>query len=193
MLPVRIRLARPDFSTTQPRWPRTRPPRTWNTCTAASSSSSANATTSASVPSPNTTVCFSSARLQRPDVVAQPGGPLEVELLGRGGHLLFHVAGQPVGLARQEVAEVEHDPAVLLGADPTDARRRALVDVAEQARPVNLVVPLEHSGRAGARRKHPGQQVERLADGPRMRVRPEVAHALAARTAVDEQSRDTPR
>ncbi len=31
------------FSTTQPRWPRTRPPRTWKTCTAASSSSSAKA------------------------------------------------------------------------------------------------------------------------------------------------------
>jgi hypothetical protein len=50
------------FSTTQPRWPRTRPSRTWKTCTAASSGSSANATTSASVPSPSTTVCFSIAR-----------------------------------------------------------------------------------------------------------------------------------
>ncbi len=50
------------FSTTQPRWPRTRPPRTWKTCTAASRGSSAKATTSASVPSPSTTVCFSIAR-----------------------------------------------------------------------------------------------------------------------------------
>ena len=83
--------------------------------------------------------------LERRDVVAQPGRPLEVQLLGGGAHLLFHVAGQPVGLAGQEVAEVQHDLAVLLGADPADARRRALVDIAEQARPVDLVVPLEHS------------------------------------------------
>ena len=51
--------------------------------------------------------------LQRGDVVAQPGRPLEVELLGGVVHLLFHVARQPVGLARQEVAEVEHDLPVL--------------------------------------------------------------------------------
>ena len=50
----------------QPRWPRTRPPRTWNTWTAASSSSWAKATTSASVPSPNTTACFSMARRSAP-------------------------------------------------------------------------------------------------------------------------------
>ena len=54
------------LSTTQPRWPRTRPPRTWKTCTAASSASSANATTSASVPSPKTTACFSIARRSAP-------------------------------------------------------------------------------------------------------------------------------
>ena len=51
------------FSTTQPRWPRTRPPRTWNTCTAASSSSSARAKTSASVASGSTIAVRSSARL----------------------------------------------------------------------------------------------------------------------------------
>ena len=72
-----------DFSTTQPRWPRTRPPRTWNTWTAASRSSSANATTSASVPSPSTTACFSSARRSADEIVAQPGGPLEVEFARR--------------------------------------------------------------------------------------------------------------
>ena len=36
--------------------------------------------------------------------------------------------------------------AVLLGADPADARRRALADVAEQAGPADLPGPLEHPG-----------------------------------------------
>ena len=53
-------------STIQPRWPRTRPPRTWNTCTEASRSSAAMPTTSASVPSPSTTACFSTARRSAP-------------------------------------------------------------------------------------------------------------------------------
>ena len=125
--------------------------------------------------------------LQRAEVVAQPRGPFEIELLGRGVHLLFELAGEPVGLAGQEVAEVQHDLAMLFGADPADARRRAFVDVAEQARTVDLLVPLEHSGRAGARRKDPGQQIQRLPDGPGMRVRPEIAHTLAPRAAIDHQ------
>ena len=128
--------------------------------------------------------------LERRDVVAQPGRPLEVQLLGGGAHLLFHVTGQPIGLAGQEVAEVQHDLAVFLGADPADARRRALVDIAKQARTVDLVVPLEHSRRAGAGREHPGEQVERLADGPGVRVRPEIPHPLAAGSAIDHQPRE---
>src|ERR1700744_4328001 len=76
---------------------------------------------------------------------------------------------------------------MLLGADPADARRRTLVDVAEQARTVDLLVPLERSGRTGPSRKHPGEQIERLPDCPGMRVRPEVAHALTPRAAIDHQ------
>ncbi|CAM5493507.1 hypothetical protein SGRIM128S_02209 [Streptomyces griseomycini] len=49
------------LSVTQPRWPRTRPPRTWKIWTAASSSSSATATRSASVASVSTTAFFSMA------------------------------------------------------------------------------------------------------------------------------------
>ena len=51
------------LSVTQPRWPRTRPPRTWKIWTAASSSSSARAIRSASVASVSTTAFFSMARL----------------------------------------------------------------------------------------------------------------------------------
>ena len=53
-------------SATQPRWPRTRPPRTWKICTATSSGSSARAITSASVPSCSTTAFCSIARRNAP-------------------------------------------------------------------------------------------------------------------------------
>ena len=125
--------------------------------------------------------------LQRTEVVAQPCGAFEIQIFGRGVHLLFQTAGEPVGLAGQEVAEVQHDLPVLLGADPPDAWRRAFVDVAQQARAVDLVVPLEHSGRTGARREDAGQQIQGLPDGPGMRVGPEVADTLSAWAPIDHQ------
>ena len=105
---------------------------------------------------------------QRPDVVAQPGRALEIKFGGSGIHLPLQLPDEAIGPPRQEVAEVTHDPAVFLGADPAHARRGALVDVAQQTRTFDLAVPLEHSGRTGARRKHPGQQIEGLSDGPGM-------------------------
>ncbi len=47
------------ISAVQPRWPRIRPPRTWKTCTEASSSSWARPIRSASVASDRTTEFFS--------------------------------------------------------------------------------------------------------------------------------------
>ena len=167
------------FSTTQPRWPRIRPPRTWKTWTAASSSSSARANTSASVPSASTTALFSRARLQGADVVAQPGGPLELQRRRRLAHLALEPAHEAAGVAGHEVAEVLGERAVLLGVDPADAGRRALADVAEQAGPADLAGPLEDAVAAGAHREHPQQQVDGLADRPGVRVRAEVAGALA--------------
>ncbi len=127
------------------------------------------------------------ARFTADEIVAKPGGPLEVELLGRGVHLLFQFAGKAVGLAGEEVTEVLHDLAMLLGADSADARRRAFLDVSQQARTVDLLVPLEYSGRTGASREYPGEQIQRLPDCPCVRVRPEITHTLAPRAAVNHQ------
>ena len=124
---------------------------------------------------------------QRAEVVAQPGGPLELQLLGGGLHAPFQLAHQPVGAAGEELAEVVDDVAVLVRGDPADARRGALVDVAEQAGPPDLAVPAEHPGAARAGGEDPQQEVERLADGPGVGVRTEVAHPLAAGPAVDVQ------
>ena len=70
------------------------------------------------------------------------------------GHLPLQPADHAVGLAGHEVAEVVDDLAVLVGVDPADARRRALADVAEQARPADLPGPAED---AGASRSGPGR------------------------------------
>jgi hypothetical protein len=116
--------------------------------------------------------------LQRGEVVAQPGRLLELQV-GRGLlHLPLEVAGEAGGLPGQEGAEVLGDLPVLLGADPADARGRALADVAEQAGPVGQLRPAEDPLRAAAHREDPQQGVHRLADRPRVRVRTEVAHAL---------------
>lgn len=110
------------------------------------------------------------------DVVAQPRGPLELQLLAGLGHLAFELADHRVGAPGHEVTEAVDDLPVPLGRDVADAGRRALADVAEQAGPPDLAGPLEHPGGAGAGREDAQQQVERLADRPGVRVRPEVAH-----------------
>ena len=79
---------------------------------------------------------------QRPDVVAQPGRPLVLLLIGGLAHLRLEPAQEAAGLAGQEVAEIVDDLAVLLDRHPADAGRRTLVDVAEKARPADLLGPL---------------------------------------------------
>lgn len=116
---------------------------------------------------------------QRCDVVAQPRGPLELQLLAGLGHLPFQLADHGVGAAGHEVAEAVDDVAVLVGGDAADAGRGALADVPQQAGPAHLTGPLEHARGAGPRREDAQQQVEGLADRPGVRVRPEVAHPLA--------------
>ena len=123
--------------------------------------------------------------LERTEIVTQAGGALEVQFLCRGIHLTFQVPGETVGPAGEEVAEIPHDRPVLLGTDPANAGSRAFVDIAQQTGAFDLTVPLEDSGRTGTGGKDPGQQVEGFADGPGVGVRTEVAHAFAARTAVD--------
>ena len=132
---------------------------------------------------------FFQCALERTEVVTQPCGPFEVELVGRRGHLPFQITGEPVGLAGQKVAEVIDDLTMPLCVHSAHARGRTFVDVAEQAGPLDLAVPLEHSCRAGTGGEYPGQQIQGLADRPGMGVRAEIAHPLAAWAAVHHQPR----
>ena len=95
-----------------------------------------------------------------------------------------------LGLTGDERAEVLRDHAVLLRRHPPDTGGGALADVAEQAGPADLRAALEHTRRAGAHREDPEQQVDGLADGPGVRVRAEVAHALLLRAAADHHPRE---
>jgi hypothetical protein len=128
--------------------------------------------------------------LESRDVVAQARRGLEVELLGRGLHPRGEVAHEARGVPGHEVAEVLGERAVVLDRDAPDARRRALVDVAEQARAPLLLGAAVHARRAGAHGEDPQQQVDRLADRPRVRVGPEVARALALGAPHDLDPRD---
>src|SRR5262245_64832983 len=101
---------------------------------------------------------------------------------------MFHVAGQPVRLAREEIAEVVDDPPVFFCADAFDTRRRAFVYVAQQTRPTDLPVPLEDSRGTCAGRKHPGEQIEGFPNGPGVRIRPEVANGFASFSLVDHHA-----
>src|SRR5690606_29551117 len=82
-----------------------------------------------------------------------------------------------------EVAEFLDDGAVLLGAHAAHARRRALLDVAQQAGAADLLRPTEHALGTAAYREHPEQQVQGLADRPGVGVRAKVADPLLLRPA----------
>ncbi len=126
---------------------------------------------------------------QRADVVPQPGRAF-VLLFGRGrAHLTLELADIAAGLTRHEVAEILDDAAVLGGVDPADARRRAPVDVAEQAGTADPSSLFEHPRAARTRRKDAQEQVEGLPDGPRVGVGTEVADAVALGTAHHLQAR----
>ena len=111
----------------------------------------------------------------------QPGGPLELELVGRLPHRGLEPLDDRVGVALEELEELVDQLVVALLVDLADARARALLDVEQQARPAELLVALELVVGAGAHRERAQQQVEGLADRVGVGVGPEVADALAPR------------
>src|SRR5690606_176947 len=78
-----------------------------------------------------------------------------------------------------EVAEVGDDAPVLLSRHTADTGRRALADIAQEARSADMAGAFEDARGTRARGKDTQQQIEGLADRPGVRVRPEIAHAFA--------------
>ena len=139
----------------------------WKICTDASSGSSATPITSKSS-GRSDTICWDFGRLlRRGDAVAQPGRPLELEVLRRRLHLAPPAGPAPARCPREEPHEVV-DVAVVGGVvDRADARPRAALDVVEQAGPAQPLVADELVVRTRADREAAHQQVEGGADGRR--------------------------
>ena len=146
--------------------------------------------TSASVPSPSTTACFSSALRSAPrssrsraacsKSIASDAAYISRSMRRTKALVLPAMKSQKSSTIR----------AVLLGGDVADAGRRALVDVAEQARPADLAGALEDAVAARAHREDAQQQVDGLADRPGVAVGPEVAGALALGAAAHHDPRE---
>ena len=90
-----------------------------------------------------TTVLRSSA-LQREEVVAQPGRRLVLLRGGRLAHRALDPLDVGLAVAGDERAELVDDLAMFGHRHPTHARRRALADVAQEARPAGHLRPSEH-------------------------------------------------
>ena len=128
------------------------------------------------------------------DRLADRGEPVsEVPrpLVGQRVACLVHLRGELgdhlIGIARKEADEFADHPVVGIFVNLTDARARAFLDVVQQTRLAQFLVPPELVVRTGANRKRPQQQVERLANGVRLTVWPEVAVALLASTSDDHR------
>src|SRR6185312_6498590 len=81
----------------------------------------------------------------------------EFVLLSRRGrpHPSLEFAREPGSIAGHEGHEVVDDLAMLVDAHPSDARRGAFADVAEQARTSGSLSPLEDARTARPHRKDP--------------------------------------
>ena len=112
--------------------------------------------------------------LQGLDLVAEPGGLLELELLARLAHLLLHLLEQDVLLAVEEELQAADVGAVALAIDPQVAGGRALVDRVEQAgaEPSPAGIVLLDVQRAGAELEDPLEDLDGAAEalGPRERA-----------------------
>ncbi len=147
--------------------------------------------TSASVPSPSTIALRSVACLSATSW-SRSTAACSYSMVGAAPHLGSSPPGERAGACRPgSRRRPATSLAVLLGVDPADAGGRALADVAQQARSAaGARALLEDAVGAGAHREHPQQRVDRVADRPRLGVRPVVPVALALGAAADEHPRE---
>ena len=123
---------------------------------------------------------------QRPEPVAVFGGLLVVEPVGRFLHqALIHLA-HVLALAAQEAHGLPDQRVVLVEADLAGARRRAALDLMQQARPR---AALEHGVRARPQQERPLQHVDGAVDRAGRGERPEVFALAVARAAMLEDLR----
>ena len=126
-------------------------------------------------------------RRQRPDAVAQLRRLLEIE----GAARLIHPPGQifldAPAVAGEEGARLGDQRRIGGLVDVADARRRAALDLVQQARPR---APGEHRIRARAQQERPLQRRQRLVHRPRRGKRAEAGTGTHLRPAMLEHLRE---
>ena len=132
------------------------------------------------------------------DLVADGRRRLVLGPLGGGGHLALEGGHERLLAALEEQLDLGDVGAVVILRDGLDARALAALDVVEQAGPLERPLAVPDLDRAGPEREEAADEVHRLVDAGRGRVRPEVAAAvvgelprpLDAREVVAERDLD---
>ncbi len=124
---------------------------------------------------------------QRRDAVAELGRALELEHLRMPHHRLLQLGHHGLVVAQQEALGVADVARVVGRGNEPHARPRATLDLVQQARARAVG---EDGVLARAQAEHLLDQLDRLLDGPRARIRPEVLVLAVDRAAVVRHARE---
>src|SRR5690606_33398814 len=127
--------------------------------------------------------------LERLDAIADLRGALVLESLCGILHLALQQSDHAAVVARHERHELVDDLTMLLDRDLMRARAAATPDLAWEAGTPGLHGALVARVRTGADRECADHQVDRLAYGPHLRIRPEIARSRDAVVARDHDAR----
>ena len=116
--------------------------------------------------------------LDGPDLVAQDGRSLVLEAVRRRAHLGLEGLDERLLTTLEEELHLRDVGAVRVLRDRLDARTLALLDVVQEARPLERPLAVLDVDRAGPEREQPPDQVHRLVDAHGGGIRPEVAAAV---------------
>ena len=128
--------------------------------------------------------------LDRPDLVAQlRPRARSPRAATRPPSRLERLDERLLAALEEELDLVDVGAVVVLG-DGLDARALAALDVVQQARPLERALAVLDLDRAGPEREEPPDEVHRLVDARRRRVRPEVAAAVVDELAGPLDARE---
>ena len=129
--------------------------------------------------------------LDGPDLVPQRPPPARTPgARRRAGHLLAERLDQRLLAALEEQLDLLDVGAVVGLRDGLDAGALAALDVVQEARPLERPLAVLDVDRAGPEREQPPDEVHRLVDARRRRVRPEVAAAVVGQLAGPLDARE---
>ena len=91
---------------------------------------------------------------QRGNIVTKNRGALKVHISGGGLHFCGQLGDMLLSATTHKPGQPARQLAMLLGANLAHARRRALIDIAEQAGPATILRAVKHAVRAGTHREN---------------------------------------